>query len=404
MIKPKKHSDAPPPAGLYVHIPFCVKKCRHCDFYSVADLSLIPDVVNALTDEIDLPAASGDVMEGLRFDTLYFGGGTPSVLHPRDIDRIISAARRRFAFSSDAEITLEMNPGTADAEKIAAFRRVGVNRINIGVQSFRDETLRFLGRIHTAAEGRRALDHAEQAGFDRIGLDLIYALPGQTPTAWRAELAEAVQRGPEHLSCYMLTWASGTPLHEGVLAGRLTPLPEEETRTLFLETISYLKANRYLQYEISNFARSRALRSRHNMKYWDDVPCLGFGPSAHSYLNGTRWRNRASVNGYLSAIRNGTSPVAEKETLTREQKIIEALYLGLRKTAGIDLPRFNRAFGMDFVSAFAPLLRDLTADGVIASDGLSCRLTRKGMALADGVAALFAGQDFPDFSPFSPKP
>lgn len=319
-------------------------------------------------------------------DTLYFGGGTPSLLSPGAVERIIVHATRRFALSSESEITLEVNPGTVSRKSLADFRRAGVNRLNIGIQSFQDTQLAFLGRIHTARQGREAIAAARAAGFDNIGLDLIYALPGQTEREWENDMAEAVAMAPEHLSCYILTYEPGTPLGRDREAGRVHPLADERVGALFGLTRTFLNAAGYAQYEIANFARSDHHRSRHNIKYWRSGPYIGMGPAAHSFSSPHRWWNIADLNAYLHALARGRSPVAQRERLTREQRMIEAVYLGLRQTRGIDVDDFNARFGVDFFECFAEPVDALSRETMIQRTANRCALTPRGMVYLDSVA------------------
>jgi len=327
-------------AGLYIHIPFCVKKCPYCDFYSVTDLSLKPRFLKALLREMELVS-----QEGLCFDTLYIGGGTPSVYEYDEIDLITTKAFQSFNILPDAEITTEVNPGTVKFEQLGGYRKAGINRLNIGVQSFQQKNLDFLGRIHTENEARRAIEDAHRAGFENTGFDLIYGLPDQSKQDWLHDLNKAIEYNPAHLSCYMLTYEKGTPLHSGLKAGRVQPLADDNIRALFETTIEFLEDHGYFQYEISNFARigkeSETHVSRHNLKYWTRAPYIGLGPSAHSFIEPQRYWNVSIVDKYIEAIESGRLPVADREVLSEEQQLIEGIYLGLRMTRGIDLVWFR---------------------------------------------------------------
>lgn len=386
-------------AGLYIHIPFCVKKCIYCDFCSIVDFDQIPRFVEALQREMQLATDCG-----LIFDSLYVGGGTPSVLAADDIGRIIGAARRQFEISPDAEITVEVNPGTLNYEKLAAYRRQGINRLNIGVQSFDDQNLEFLGRIHSGPQALETICWARRAGFDNIGLDLIYGLPGQGRGKWRADLERAVALAPEHLSCYMLTRESGTPLDREIKAGRIR-LPTDHTlRQLFDVTIDFLTACGFHHYEISNFARRAAdgrlpWMSRHNQKYWRLAAYLGLGPSAHSFSEPQRWSNCRDVQKYIRRIEAGCRPIAQQEKLTAEQLIMEAIFLGLRTTAGIDMTAFADRFGINFLEVFQEVIAGFEKDGLLAVTKNRCALTRKGLAFADSISEAFTSQDFCGFIP-----
>jgi oxygen-independent coproporphyrinogen-3 oxidase len=379
----------PLPAGLYIHIPFCRRKCPYCDFYSVTDLSLIPDFLAALQGEMQWVGRPAPV-----FDSVYIGGGTPSVLKPDDIGRILESTHTHFQVQGDAEITLEVNPGTVTPESLMEFRQCGVNRLNIGIQSFHDENLQFLNRIHSANEGLLSVNWARRAGFDNIGLDLIYALPGQGKTGWLDDLSRAVEIGPAHLSCYLLTRESGTPLDREISAGRVRLPADRHVRELFETTIDFLTAHGYLHYEISNFAAmtadSRGPRlSVHNRKYWSYAPYIGLGPSAHSFVEPERYWNHRNVVRYVRAIEAGQAPIAGKEKLSKAQMIAEIIFLGLRTIAGIDLNAFRRKFNLDLRARFKDTLAELDENGLIKISDSHCALSRKGLPLLDSIAAMF---------------
>ena len=385
-------------AGLYIHVPFCMRKCLYCDFYSVTDLALKPMFLKALIAEMELVSA-----EGLCFDTLYIGGGTPSVYGYHDIGRIVSAILQNFDFQPDTEITIEVNPGTVSIEELKGYREAGINRINIGVQSFYQKNLDFLGRIHTADEARNTVTEAKRAGIIDIGLDLIYGLPGQSEPDWLADLKQAVEYDPSHISCYMLTYEKGTPLYNSREDGRVKPLAEDNVRTLFETTIDFLEDHTYFQYEISNFARigkdKKPHHSRHNLKYWTFAPYIGLGPSAHSFVEPQRFWNVPDVSSYITAIESGRPPVAEEEILTEEQQMIEAIYLGLRMTAGIDLVGFRAKFGIDFIKTFKEVITDLAERNYITVKNNRCALTRKGRAYLDSITVMFVTREFSDSEP-----
>jgi len=382
-------------AGLYIHIPFCEKKCLYCDFFSITDLSQSTSFLAALERELEL-AAHTDLV----FDTLYIGGGTPSVLQARALENIIDAARRHFDICSDAEITIEVNPGTVTLEDLQSYRQCGINRLNIGIQSFQNENLEFLGRIHTKEQAFSSIDWARRAGFANIGLDLIYGLPAQDETRWLIDLDQAVRLSPAHLSCYLLTRESGTPLDTEVKAGRIQLPPDVHLGKLFQATRDYLTKHGYCHYEVSNFARrsDRAdspWRSKHNQKYWSFAPYIGLGPSAHSYLEPARHWNHRSIERYLRDIQQGKLPIAETEALTREQMIMEAIYLGFRTVQGIDIAEFERRFAIDFLKTFHRTIADFAKDGRLEVTNGHCRLTPEGMVLVDGIAAEFTSQEVP---------
>jgi oxygen-independent coproporphyrinogen-3 oxidase len=326
---------------------------------------------------------------GLAFDTIYIGGGTPSALKQSQIARIIEKTLSTFQITPDSEITLEANPGTVAFEYLRRLKDSGINRINIGIQSFKDANLNFLGRIHSAEEGGTALKRARDAGFDNLGIDLISGLPEQSKKAWIWELEKAVRFEPEHLSCYMLTFEAGTRMHNDMKNGKITPLSEDAAASIFETTSGFLEKNGYIHYEISNFASSEDKQSRHNLKYWSHIPYIGLGPSAHSFNGTTRSWNVKSVSGYIKKIEAGELPVEGSEALTREQQIIEAVFLGLRQKSGIDIRFFNEKFNLVFHDIFSEAISYLSCKGLITANDEKCALTEKGMVLLDTVCAEF---------------
>ncbi len=380
MIKSSIHPIGSGSAGLYLHVPFCVRKCAYCDFYSIADLGLKPAFLSALRAEIAATAA-GDLV----CDTIHIGGGTPSILEPEEVEAILAQLMSRFRFHAPVEITLESNPGTVDRERLKGFRAAGVNRLTVGVQSFDPANLGLLGRIHTATEADQAVSDARAAGFDEVGLDLIYGLPGQAPSAWAADLERALAHAPEHLSCYMLTFEPGTPLGRLRAAGRLRPADDEAVAGLFTQTSEFLTSRGYRHYEIANFARCdspdrpEAHVSRHNSKYWARAPYLGFGPAAHSFLPPRRRWNHDNLGRYVEALRAGGAPIEGEEVLTVGQEMAESVMLGLRTAAGIDLADFARRFGEHAARACADAAAPLAAQGLLTCTPSRCAPTLPGM-------------------------
>jgi oxygen-independent coproporphyrinogen III oxidase len=400
--------------GLYIHIPFCLRKCAYCGFYSITDRSLIPAFRSAIRREMALYrgwAAS--------FDTLYIGGGTPSILSAGDLEGLIADLRAAFAITNDAEITVESNPGDITADLLASLRLAGVNRINIGVQSFDDGSLSLLGRRHSALQAIDAIHRARDAGFGNIGLDLIYALPsspacvgtaaatatgGTKPppphsretdspeadrafAAWLATLDTAVGLAPDHLSCYQLTLEEKTPLAERCRRKELILPDESRQADYFFRTAQILEEKGYMQYEVSNFARP-GRESRHNRKYWNHVPYLGLGPSAHSFSGRERRWNRSSVDAYISDLESGCSPAESRETLSDEQLCIEALFLGFRTRRGICLETFKIRYGRDLLADKQDMIERLSGEGLVEIRDGFLRPTRSGMAVADSLALI----------------
>jgi oxygen-independent coproporphyrinogen-3 oxidase len=364
------NSDTLP--GLYIHVPFCRTKCLYCDFYSEIDAALIPGWLSALEKEA---AQYKDRFPS--FDTLYIGGGTPTVLENSTLLSLFGCLYQHFQFTANAEITIEANPQDITREKLRILHVCSVNRISIGVQSLAEQDLQFLQRRHTAREAEQALELARACGFTNIGVDLIYGIPGQKIEAWLNTLERIVSFHPEHISCYHLTVAQGTRLWEMQESGMVTPADEKEGEAFFLTTAQFLEEHGYLHYEISNFARGETNCSRHNQKYWQHISYLGLGPAAHSFQQGSRWWNHRSVARYCQDLEEGRAPVGGTEKLSGEQLHLEALSLGLRTRAGLDLAQIRTNKNIDVV-----LKELLESEYAQIIDG---RLipTRKGFLVAD---------------------
>ncbi len=305
---------------------------------------------------------------------------------------VLDAIRSNFDVRSDAEISLEINPGTVTPQTLRDYRWCGVNRISVGVQSFQDSNLAFLGRVHTAEEAVQCIAAARQSGFDNISLDLMYGLPAQTEASWLADLEQAVSFSPEHLSCYMLSYEKETPLWQELHCGRFEPLSDERAAELYLKTVQWLGKEGYAQYEVSNFERYKPgdtgrYRSRHNQKYWSFAPYLGLGPSSHSYFEPVRSWNPRSVNHYIHRLNSGKPPTEGRETLTREQQMMEMILLGLRTSDGIVIDRFNQKFKSNFLDQHAALLAELRKEGLLNMENGHCFLTAHGMLLLDSIVA-----------------
>ncbi|MDY6832367.1 MAG: radical SAM family heme chaperone HemW [Thermodesulfobacteriota bacterium] len=375
-----------PDTGLYLHIPFCAKKCRYCDFFSLAAPGRIPSFVKALLREIHL---AGPLVPGM-VDTVYIGGGTPSLLSAAQVDAVLSAVRDSFRLSPNAEVTMEVNPDSADPVWLAAVRQAGVNRINIGIQSLDDARLAFLGRVHSARQAEAALEAARRCGFDNIGADIIYALPGQTRRDLEEDLDRALSFSPGHISCYMLTCEPGTPMARALENREFDSLPDRQAADLFDTVSRYLTGRGYLHYEISNFATSPATMARHNTKYWRRVPYVGLGPSAHSYTGTHRWWNHCDLDAYEKALQQGRLPRQEEETLTPAQQMLEAIYLGLRTADGILMAAFEAEFGVDFCDAFSLPLAQCRDQGLVVLSHGRCMPTRRGMRFHETVTSRFA--------------
>jgi coproporphyrinogen III oxidase-like Fe-S oxidoreductase len=396
-----------PSPGLYVHVPFCQSKCPYCDFYSITSTELIPDYLEALAKEARLYQDRFSP-----FDSLFLGGGTPSLLASAQLATLMKILRRQFRFAPDCEITLEANPDDVSSDKLRLWQDLGVNRLSLGVQSLHERELRFLGRRHTARQTEQALDLIRAAGCANLGLDLIYGLPGQTEAAWIKTLDKALTFQPEHLSCYQLTVAPDTPLGRKVGRGRVTPLGEEAERAFFLLTSRWLTDRGYRHYEISNFARiglpdrigrggpgrtaacqpsynpsynptlyppdaGEAYYCRHNLKYWRHVPYLGLGPGAHSLVGNRRWWNHRSLAVFCKALNAGDTSVEGSETLTPEQLRLETLYLGFRTREGVELAVLQARPGCE------KALQELQDSGLVRVQEGRARATLEGLVVAD---------------------
>ncbi len=369
--------------GLYIHIPFCLSKCPYCDFYSSTSLSAVPDFLDALYKEMEMYCDRFN-----SFDTVYIGGGTPSLLGPQQLKNILTKVRENFNLLSNPEITIETNPADLNRSFLESMRESGINRINIGVQSFDEKVLDFLGRRHSVKQAISAIETSKNSGFQNIGLDLIYGVPGQGMNSWVDTLKQAVAFSPEHLSCYQLTLGAKTPLGIRYQA-REFPMPEEELQyDFFIKTSEFLEDAGYIHYEVSNFARETKYVSQHNQKYWDHSPYLGLGPSAHSFQPNRRWWNHHSIDQYLSAIDAGNPPIEETEILTMEQLRLEALYLGLRTKKGVSLYDFMNQYHYDLFVEKKEILDKLQEEGLVSIQNGCLSPTQAGLAVADSLALI----------------
>jgi oxygen-independent coproporphyrinogen III oxidase len=396
-------------SGIYIHIPFCRSRCSYCDFATGMYESVQAErYVRALTKEIGVFGAKifsrpveaisqthdGALLHargvaGDDADTVYFGGGTPSLLSAAQVERILEAVRARFRVAADAEVTMEMNPGTVTPEVARALRRVGVNRASFGLQTFDDAQLRRLGRTHTAADARRTLAVLREAGFTNVSFDLIAGLPGQSVADWSRNLEEALALRPEHLSLYLLEVHEGTPLAEQIERG-FWPRPDaDEAAEMYRLLVERTAAAGYEQYEISNFCLP-GRESRHNLKYWTGRPYYGFGCSAHSFDGrSARWANERDAARYVELIETRGGAVAERSELSARDAGAEALFLGLRLTRGVDLSEHRALYGADVRAEHAADLARFKEAGLVELEGERLRLTLDGALLSNEVFAAF---------------
>jgi oxygen-independent coproporphyrinogen-3 oxidase len=373
--------------SVYIHIPFCLAKCGYCGFNS---RPLASDVeaeryCQAILKEIGNRKSGIDILK-----TIYFGGGTPSLLSVRQLKDILGTVRENIGpIGDDCETTIEANPGTVDIYKLSDLREAGFDRLSLGVQSFDPDLLKLMGRRHTAEQALAAFRDARQTGFGNISLDLIFALPGQSLENWETDLARALDLGPEHISLYSLTYEPDTEFTRQKEQGRFTPASEELEEEMYLAAIETMGSAGYQHYEVSNFARKN-FRSRHNLNYWMGGDYLGFGAGAHSHLDGKRWANQKDPAQYIAALKNGNSPAEMEETLTRDQRIFEAIFLGLRMVEGIAIGEFEKKWGMAPAKYMPKVWRRLEENYYLEKEGGRVRLSLEGLLLSDTILADFA--------------
>ncbi|MBE9532425.1 MAG: radical SAM family heme chaperone HemW [Proteobacteria bacterium] len=382
-----------PCTGLYIHIPFCGNKCPYCDFNSTVEAH-IPEVryVDVIIREMDYYIKGGGFARPL--DTIYIGGGTPSILSPKEVSRLFAHIKESFEWTPEIEATIEVNPSSIDMAKLEAYLASGINRLSLGVQSFNDTELKALGRTHSAKEAKAAFFMARKAGFKSIGIDLIYAIPGQSVDSFRENLVEAIELKPEHISVYGLTLEEGTPMKEAVESGEVELVSEEVEAECYELLVESLTKAGYVHYEISNFALS-GFESRHNLRYWETHDYLGLGAGAHSCLAGTadgesltkRWWNVKEVEGYMGLVEEEGQALAGVEALTHDEERIEALYLGLRLLKGLNIKAFETKFN---ISPTALLDNKAISGGLVVIDDAEggeprLRLTSRGLLFSNEI-------------------
>ena len=369
--------------GLYVHIPFCSAICNYCNFNrGLFDGALKDRYVRALLAQIEWEA------DGARADTIYFGGGTPSLLEPIEVRAIIEACRRSWNIPPDAEVTLEANPETVTAERLAGFRAAGVNRLSFGVQSFRESELRRLSRLHSVGKAVEAFRIARQEGFTNVSLDLMMWLPQQSVADWLESVEALIALRPDHASMYLLEIYPNAPLRDAMARGQWSVAPDDEAAEMYLSGLDRMDNAGYTQYEISNVALP-GCESQHNLKYWTDGEWLGFGCGAHSTRGGVRWKNLSAAEEYISAVTGGGQVAIDRRPLTAAQRLEEALFMGLRLTAGLDLPALKTRYAVDVWDEYGSELQPFVDAGLLVYDGRSLKITRQGMLLAHEVMTVF---------------
>lgn len=388
--------------GLYIHVPFCTHICPYCDFSVLTgDRAWQSRYLQCLLLEIELLPEAGwpDLVPDpprQPFDTVYFGGGTPSILEAVDLERLLEAIRAKLPIRDDAWLFLEANPEDVTLESAAVWRQMGFRTISLGVQSFSQQSLSFLGRQHSARSARQSLDRALAAGFDTVAMDLIYGIPGQTPNDWRADLDAALAAGPHHLSCYQLTIHARTSFGFRRQRGELVEMRDEDQADLFLLTHRHLAEGGMPAYEVSNFAVGPEHASVHNQKYWNHTPFLGLGPSAHSYAGRHRWWNPRKIKPWMAPLREGRSPIDGTEKLDQQTLILEKLMLGLRTHAGVDFDDLPGGMGPALWNANQSIIDRLVKRGQVTVHGSRLSPTLDGLAIADTLARSFDLSAVPD--------
>jgi oxygen-independent coproporphyrinogen-3 oxidase len=373
--------------GLYIHIPFCAAICNYCNFNrGLFDADLKARYVRALVTEIDKAGRAGEPRRAA--DTIYFGGGTPSLLTPEDVAAIIQACHAAFDIVDDCEVTLEANPETVTTQALCAFRHAGVNRLSFGVQSFRDDELRRLTRLHGADRAKAAYREARVAGFDNVSLDLMMWLPGQQVSEWLESVDEAIALAPEHLSLYMLEVYPNSPLKDDMARAAWSQAPDDDVATMYTTAMERLETSGYQQYEISNVSRP-GRRSRHNLKYWTDGEWFGFGCGAHSMVDGVRWKNVSATDDYVARIADNRSLAGEIRRMTRQERLGDALFTALRLSEGADIAAINARYDVDVWGRFGADLQTFVDLGLLEVAEDRWRLTRQGILLAHEVMAVF---------------
>ncbi|MFB3895643.1 MAG: radical SAM family heme chaperone HemW [bacterium] len=364
--------------GVYIHIPFCLKKCSYCDFNSYPNKQhLVDDYIASVLKEIsNLKSQISN-----RISTIYFGGGTPSLVHPEYICKLISVLTDK---PDKIEITLEANPGTIDLDKLKQYKQAGINRISLGIQSFDETVLKSMGRVHRVSDNIAGFQAAREAGFDNLSLDLIFGYPSQTIESWKETVKQIIAWRPEHISSYGLTIEPETRLYQEIQLRKVVPLEEEIELEMYQYAIQQFKQAGYIHYEISNFARP-GRECRHNLNYWNDTDYLGFGAGAHSYWDGERFWNLDSPEEYIQKIQSGQSPRMGSERLEGKRKMAEYAMLSLRTMQGLELNKFHQKFQQEFIEIFKTELLPLFDSGLLEQDTQFIRLTDKGILLSNEV-------------------
>ncbi len=371
--------------SIYVHIPFCDHKCIYCDFYSILSAENEEKFIDSLKKEIEHYA--GRYSNQYKVNTIYFGGGTPSLIDAKHIEAILNSIAQCFAVDGEAEITLEANPGTLSESKLKEYLRIGVTRISIGVQSFDEAELKFLTRIHDKQTAINTVEKAAKAGFQNINIDLIFNIPGQTKKKWKSNLKHAVSLPVNHISAYSLILERGTILNKMVLDGRVKISGADYDADLYNMTIDFLAANSFEQYEVSNFAKAGAY-SIHNLAYWQHKEYLGFGTAAHSFIGDRRWWNFSSLKMYISAVNTSANAAAGSESLSEAELLDEYVMLNLR-SRGLNLAELELKYGGRWISNNSKYINSLIEKGFLAKSNNFIKFTKQGYSICDEILSKF---------------
>ncbi|HUO77535.1 MAG TPA: radical SAM family heme chaperone HemW [Thermodesulfovibrionales bacterium] len=362
--------------SLYIHIPFCMKKCIYCDFLSVPyDKAVAMDYINAVVKELEFRRESAGVLK-----TAYIGGGTPTTIPTLPLIRLLRTIRDMVGITPDAELTIEANPGTVTGEMISALSESGINRLSMGIQSFNDNELKLLGRIHDFSEALKSIAAARHAGITNLSIDLIYGIPGQTLQSWTKTVSTAMKISPEHISAYELTPEKNTPLHELISTGKLEKPDEETILGMYSHAMDRFGEAGYSHYEISNFSKP-GFQCRHNLNYWNRGQYLGIGAGAHSFIEDKRIRNTGDILEYMALVSQGNLPEEEVLEISRVDAVKESIFLGLRKKEGLDIREFREHLDIDLMKISDRLIRE----GLLISDSTHLALTQKGIVISNTV-------------------
>jgi len=371
--------------GIYVHIPFCRKKCNYCDFYLVTNLNIVPKFLESLDTEIKISSVNYKKDE---FDSIFIGGGTPSILKTTEIGNLIENINKYFNLDSNSEITIESNPEdfADNTLNLKELSDAGVNRLSMGVESFNDSELKFLTREHTSSEAINIIENAKKY-FNNISIDLIYSLPGQKLSVLEKSLETTIQLEIPHISAYTLIFEKETQLYKDYLKKKIKPRTENSESIFYQNLNAVLVKSGYLHYEVSNYSKP-GFKSRHNLKYWNYIDYIGFGPSAHSFYSGKRWNNYRNIIKYMNSLRNGILPIENSHKLTFEESVLEFIMLSLR-AEGIDLKKFQNYFNFNFMKKYKSSVEELINNNVAVLIENNFRLNEKGYSLADEIISRY---------------